>query len=102
MYGSGDSLGDYLTRSDPVTQEALTALRADWSNCLVDAPPSPDILQSQSDRMPLQYYRDYWLNVETYPCLDEVVGKEDESVELAIQPPTTKLLEDRPFLAPNQ
>ena len=40
--------------------------------------------------------------METYPRLDEVAGREDNSVELAIEPPTTKLLEDRPFLAPSQ
>jgi hypothetical protein len=101
--GSGESLGDYLSHSDPVTQEALTALHADWSSCLVDAPaPPPDVLQSQSDRMPLQYFQDFWLNMEAYPRLDEVPGKEDDSVELAAEPPMTKLLEDRPFLAPNQ
>ena len=45
--GSGESLGDYLTHSDPRMQEALTALHADWSSCLADAPaPPPDVLQS--------------------------------------------------------
>ena len=40
--------------------------------------------------------------METYPRLDEVADKEDDSVELAIEPPMAKLLEDRPFLAPSQ
>ena len=92
--GSDEALSDYLTHEDPELQQAIQALTGDWSTHLVDAECFPEILREQSDRMPLQYYRSLWLNVETYPAPfngEEDVGSE-LCVELGIEYTATNLL----------
>ncbi len=83
------------------TGKPAVDLQEDWPTVLEGAPPEDELDADRSERLPLAYFQQTYLDMEVRPSMPRAGVEEGSgSAKLAFNPPMTNTIPDAPFIAP--